>query len=626
MVQSCATMQVKASVAGTGCRLRRMSSAADGYFLANSLELPADLRALEVADLAALATEVRALLSPDVATPAEQLAAGLAAVELAIAVHHVFDTSADQIVWDSGPQSWAHRVLTGRRDRPASGAYPGALQLFQDDACAEGRPGTAIGAALGMAVAAARLGEERHVVAVVADRALIAGMAFEALNHAGALPADMLVILNDSDPARSGSGSALSNQLAMVLSGPVYTQLRDGGKKVLRQMPTVRELARRSEQHLKGMVLPGTTFEELGFNYIGPLDGHNIGALVATLRNLKRLRGPQFLHVLTRCGATASAPGATRSHAAPVGRLTYGEVFGRWLCDVAESDPNIIAIAPARGETSGLHEFARRFPQRCFDASIGEQHAVTFAAGLAAAGRRPVVAISSTSLQRAYDQLIHDVALQRLPVMFAVHHAGLAGGDLGSEHGAYDLSYLRCVPNLTIMAPADENECRRMLHTARMLPGPAVVRYPCGAGPGAALAAVSLLPTGRAEVCREGGSGVALLVFGALLAAAAGAAESLDATLVNMRFAKPLDEDLLAELCARHRALVTIEDNVVAGGAGTGVAELLASRGLRIPLLQLGIPQRFTAQGTRPACLAAALLDAPGLTGSIRQWWLRAGT
>jgi 1-deoxy-D-xylulose-5-phosphate synthase len=621
-------MQVKASVAGTGCRLRRMSSAADGYFLPNSLELPADLRAPEVANLAALATEVRALLSHNVATPPEQLAPRLAAVELAIAVHHVFDTSADQIVWDSGPQSWAHRVLTGRRERPASSARPGALQLFRDDACAEGRPGTAIGTALGMAVAAARLGEERHVVAVVADRALIAGMAFEALNHAGALPADMLVILNDSDPARSGSGSALSNQLAMVLSGPLYTQLRDGGKKVLRQMPTVRELARRSEQHLKGMVLPGTTFEELGFNYIGPLDGHNIGALVATLRNLKRLRGPQFLHVLTRRGATAaaSAPRPTRSHAAPVGRPTYGEVFGRWLCDVAESDPNIVAIAPATRETSGLHEFARRFPQRCFDASIAQQHAVTFAAGLAAAGLRPVVAISSNSLQRAYDQLIHDVALQRLPVLFAVHHAGLVGGDLGSEHGAYDLSYLRCVPNLTIMAPADENECRQMLHTARMLPGPAVVRYPCGAGPGAALAAVSLLPTGGAAVCREGENGVALLVFGALLDAAAGAAESLDATLVNMRFAKPLDEDLLAAVCARHRALVTIEDNVVAGGAGTGVAELLASRGLRIPLLQLGIPERFTAQGTRLTCLSAARLDAPGLTGSIRQWWLRAGT
>ena len=626
MVQSCATMQVKASVAGTGCRLRRMSSAADGYFLANSLELPADLRALEVANLAALATEVRALLSHNVATPPEQLASGLAAVELAIAVHHVFDTSADQIVWDSGPQSWAHRVLTGRRDRPASGA----LQLFRDDACGEGRPGTAIGAALGAAVAAARLGEERHVVAVVADGALTEGMAFEALNHAGALPADMLVILNDSDPARSASTSALSNQLAMVLSGPLYTQLRDGGKKVLRQMPTVRELARRSERHLKGMVLPGTMFEELGFNYIGPLDGRNIGALVATLRNLKRLHGPQFLHVVTRRGdpVAAEALRTTGSQAAAGGgRLNYGEVFGRWLCDVAESDPNIIAIAPARGETSDLHEFARRFPQRCFDASIAEQHAVTFAAGLAAAGLRPVVAISSNSLQRAYDQLIHDVALQRLPVMFAVHHAGLVGGDLGSQHGAYDLSYLRCVPNLTIMTPSDENECRQMLHTARMLPGPAVVRYPCGgAGAGAALAAVSLLPTGRAEVCREGGSGVTLLVFGALLAAAAGAAESLDATLVNMRFAKPLDEDLLAELCARHRALVTIEDNVVAGGAGTGVAELLALRRLRIPLLQLGIPERFTAQGTRLTCLAAARLDAPGLAGSIRQWWQPQGT
>jgi 1-deoxy-D-xylulose-5-phosphate synthase len=603
-----------------------MSSAADGYFLPNSLELPADLRALEVANLAALATEVRALLSHNVATPPEQLAAALAAVELAIAVHHVFDTCVDRIVWDSGPQFWAHRVLTGPRERPVSAAYPRALQSFRQGACAEDRPGSAIGAALGMAVAAARQAEERQVVAVVAAEALTAGMAFEALNHAGALPADMLVILNDGDPARAGTSSALSNQLAMVLSGQVYTQLRDGGKKVLRQMPTVRELARRSEQHLKGMVLPGTIFEELGFNYIGPVDGHNIGALVVTLRNLKRLRGPQFLHVLTGGGATAAAAAGrtTDLEAAPAGGArNYDQVLGRWLCEVAESDPMIIAIATALRETSGLHEFARRFPQRCIDASIAQQHAVTFAAGLAAAGRRPVVAISSTSLQRAYDQVIHDVALQRLPVMFAVHHAGLVGGDLRFQHGAYDLSYLRCVPHLTIMTPADESECRQMFASARTLPGPAVVRYPCGEAPGVAPAAVAARTAGGAEVCREGASGVALLVFGTLLEAAAGAAERLDATLVNMRFVKPLDEDLLARLCARHRALVTIEDNVVLGGAGTGVAELLAARGLRIPLLQLGIPERFIQQGTRRDCLAAARLDAPGLAGSIRSWLSR---
>jgi len=449
-------------------------------------------------------------------------------------------------------------------------------------------------------------------------------MAFEALNHAGALPAHMLVILNDSDPAHAANGSALSNQLAKVLSGPVYTQLRAGGKKALGQMPTVRELARRSELHLKGMVLPGTLFEELGFNYIGPLDGHNIGVLVATLQNLKRLGGPQFLHVLTRRPVRAGSPVTTSGRTGPGGgRLSYDEVCGQWLCETAETDPRLVVVTPARLEASGLQEFARRFPQRCFDVSIAQQHAITFAAGLAAAGLRPVVAISSTSLQRAYDQLIHDVALQRLPVMFAIRHAGLVGGELGPDHGAYDLSYLRCVPNLTIMAPTDENECRQMLYSARLLPGPAVVRYPCGDGPGVAPAAtLSVLPTGRAEVRREGRSGLALLVFGALLAAAARVAEPLDATLVNMRFAKPLDEELLAALCARHRALVTIEDNVIAGGAGTGVAELLASRGLRIPLLQLGIPDRFAEHGTRPSCVTAARLDAPGLAGSIEQWWL----
>jgi len=601
-----------------------MNSAADGYLLPNSLGLPADERSLEVANLAALAAELRGLLSQHVATPPEQLAAGLATVELAVAVHHVFDTSADRIVWDSGREAWAHRVLTGRRERQALSARPGALQAFPDDARGADRPGSAIGTALGAAVAAARLGEERHVVAVVGEEALTAGMAFEALNHAGALSADMLVILNDCDPARGGTSIALSNQLAMMLSGPVYTQLRDGGKKVLRQMPTVRELARRSEQHLKGMVLPGTMFEELGFNYIGPLDGHNIAALVATLRNLKRLRGPQFLHVLTHRAETAAAGAArlTRGQTAPVdGRLDYSEVFGQWLCDVAESDPKIIAIAPALRETPGLHEFARRFPQRCFDAGTAQQHAVTFAAGLAAAGLRPVVAISANSLQRAYDQLIHDVALQRLPVTFAVHNAGLVGSEPGCRHGACDLTSLRCLPNLTIMAPADENECRQMLHTARALPGPAVVRYPCGAGPGAALARDAVLPLGRGEVCREGGSGIALLVFGALRAAAAGAAEQLDATLVNMRFVKPLDEELVAEVCARHRALVTIEDNVIRGGAGTGVAELLASRGVRIPLLQLGIPDRFIQHGTRLHCLAAAQLDTAGLASSIGEWW-----
>ena len=579
-----------------------MSSAADGCLLLDSLESPADLRRLEVTQLAALAAEVRALLSHNVTTPPQRLAAAVAAVELAIAVHHVFDTSADRIVWEGAPPFPL---------RPTNGP----------DAPGTGHCGGAIGTALALAAAAVRLGEPRHVVAIVADGALTAGMAFEALNHAGALPADLLVILNDSDPARSANGGVLSNRLAQVLSGPLYTQLRDGGKKVLRQMPSVRELARRSEQHLKGMVLPGTMFEELGFNYIGPLDGHDIGALVATLRNLKRLRGPQFLHVLTR-GVEAPAEGSLGSaREGEGGGRGYGEVLGQWLCEAAAADRRLMVVMPDSCGASGLREFARRFPERWFDVSIARQHAVTFAAGLAVAGFRPVVAISSTALQRAYDQLIHDVALQGLPVTFAVDHAGLSGDDRATDHGAYDLSYLRCVPNLTIIAPADESEFRQMLDSARSLPGPALVRYPCGHGPGVPLTRAWGPPAGRARLCREGRSGLALLSFGALLDAAAGAAERLDASLVNMRFVKPLDEDLLVKLCADHRALVTIEDNVITAGAGSGVAELLAVRGLRIPLLQLGIPDRFSERGPRASCLAAAQLDAPGLGDRIERWW-----
>jgi 1-deoxy-D-xylulose-5-phosphate synthase len=603
-----------------------MSSAANGYLLLDSLELPADLRRLEITQLAALAAEVRALLTHNAATPPERLAAGLAGVELAIAVHHVFDTSADRIVWDRGDPGLAHAVLSDRRNRlyACPGSDPPLASRLADgyDASGGAHCGTAIGRALAMAVAAARRGESRQVVAIVADGALTAGMAFEALNHAGALGADMLVILNDSDPARAANGGPLSNRLAQVLAGPLYTQLRDGGRKVLRQMPTVRDLARRSERHLKGMVLPGTMFEELGFNYIGPLDGHDIGALVETLRNVKRLRGPQFLQVLTRAGTGRPEGAHRRAARADDPGCGYGEVLAQWLGEIAAADPRLMVIAP-RGSATGLCEFARRFPERYFDVSGGaHQHAVTFAAGLAVAGLKPVVVLSSSTLQRAYDQLIHDVALQSLPVMFAVDHAGLTDADLPSEHGAYDLSYLRCIPHLTVMAPADEKDCRRMLDAARLLAGPAVVRFPCGGGPELALPAAPVVPAGRARLCREGRSGLALLSFGALLEAAAGAAGQLDASLVDMRYVKPLDEQLLVTLCAGHRALVTIEDNVTAGGAGAGVAELLAARGLRIPLLQLGIPDRFSERGSRASCLAAARLDRPGLVESIERWWL----
>ena len=461
-----------------------------GYTLLHSLESPADLRRLTIRQLPALAAELRSFLQRNVATQAEQKPAGLATVELAIALHYVFDTPSDRIIWDSGQQAWPYKALIGWRGRLLTAGQHGGLQPFpqrdesEHDAFGAGDCSTAIGAALGMTVAAVHLGSRQRVVAVVGNGALSAGMAFEALNHAGSLPTDLLVILNETDPSPSARSRVLSNQLAQVLAGRMYARLRDRGKRVLRQMPTVRELARRSEQHLKGMLLPGSMFEELGFNYIGPLDGHNVAVLVATLRNLQRLSGPQFLHVLTRKPAMPAAdPGPQRSEPAVVAvrrparnvqpgqaataRLGYCEVFGQWLCESAAADPTIIAITPAQTFAGGLYEFARRFPQRCFDVSVAQQHAVTFAAGLATEGFKPIVAISATFLQRAYDQLIHDVALQRLPVMLVVDHAGLADGEGATHHGAYDLSYLRCVPNLTIMAPANDNECRQMLHRAQ---------------------------------------------------------------------------------------------------------------------------------------------------------------
>lgn len=600
------------------------------YPLLDTLQLPTDVRRLPLKQLPALAAELRDFLHHGIATRPDRLPTALSNVELAVALHHVFDMRIDRLVWDGGCEAWPHEVLTCRGENWLGNRPPAPRHPFiqRSDCgfhtCPPGHASTAIGAALGMAVGAARLGEPRRVVAVVTDSALTGGTTFEALNHAGSLPADLLVILNDTGSALSGNSGTLSNHLARVLSGPVYAQLRHHGKKVLRQMPTMRELARRSELHLKGMVLPGTIFEELGFNYIGPLDGRNVRALVATLRNLKRLRGPQFLHVLTgRADDRASARQAPAAAGASAARARDGfsEVFGQWLCEAAAVDPQIIGITADLRRTPSLAAFAQRFTERWFDVSIAQQHAVTFAAGLAAAGFRPIVSISSSCLQRSYDQLIHDVALQRLPVTFAVDHAGLVGGDDATQHGSHDLSYLRCIPNFTLMVPADENECREMLSTARALSGPAVVRYPCGQRRRVPLAfSASVLQTGRGQLRREGRSGVALLVFGALLDAAADAAERMDATLVNMRFVKPLDRELVVGLCANHRALVTIEENVIAGGAGTGVAELLATHAMRVPLLRLGIPDRFVEGGTRASCLAAARLDAAGLSEQIERW------
>jgi 1-deoxy-D-xylulose-5-phosphate synthase len=620
-----------------------MSVSMDNYPLLKEISRPEDLRHLPAAKLPALAAELRDFLIHSVSTRGGHFAAGLGTVELTIALHYVYDTPRDRLVWDVGHQAYPHKVLTGRREQLHTIKQDGGLAPFptrsesEYDTFGVGHSSTSISAALGMAIAAARLGEDRRAVAIIGDGAMTAGMAFEALNHAGSLPVDLLVILNDNDMSISENVGALSNQFARALSGRVYAHLREGGKKVLRPMPTVWELARRSEEHLKGMVLPGTLFEEMGFNYIGPIDGHDVKALVSTLRNVRKLHGPQLLHVVTRKGkgyAPAEAdpikwhgPGPFDPKSGTIFKEkstgpTYSQVFGQWLCDMAQADPRVVGITPAMREGSGLVEFSKRFPERYFDVAIAEQHAVTFAAGLAVEGLKPVVAIYSTFLQRAYDQLIHDVALQNLPVVFAIDRAGLVGSDGATHQGSYDLSFLRCIPNTVIMAPSDENECRQMLYTASTIAGPALVRYPRGSGPGVPLVAeMTALPLGKAQLRREGKSGLALLAWGPMVSAAAQIAERLDATLVNMRFVKPLDEELIVQLATRHRALVTLEENAVQGGAGSAVAEFLAAEGLQLPMLQLGIPDRFIEHGSREGCLLAAGLDTPALTASVERWW-----
>jgi 1-deoxy-D-xylulose-5-phosphate synthase len=615
----------------------------DNYPLLESIAEPADLRRLGLNQLADLASELRRFLIRSVSTRGGHFAAGLGTVELTIALHYVFNTPYDRLVWDVGHQAYPHKVLTGRRDRLHTIKQHQGLAPFPTRAESEydtfgvGHSSTSISAALGMAVAAAQRGEDRRAVAVIGDGALTAGMAFEALNHAGSLPTDLLIVLNDNDMSISENVGALSNYLARALSGRMYSHLRESGKKVLRQMPTVWELARRSEEHIKGMVLPGTLFEEMGFNYIGPVDGHDVKALVTTLRNLRNLKGPQFLHVVTRKGkgyAPAEAdpikwhgpgpfdPASGLIYKEAATGPSYSQIFGKWLCDMAERDPTVVGITPAMREGSGLVEFSKRFPERYFDVAIAEQHAVTFAAGLATEGLKPVVAIYSTFLQRAYDQLIHDVALQNLPVVFAVDRAGLVGSDGATHQGSYDLTFLRCIPGMVIMAPADENECRQMLYTGTTLSSPSVVRYPRGTGTGGAVAEeMTAIPIGRAQIRREGRSGLVIFAFGALVDSARKIAERLDATLVNMRFVKPLDEELVITQASRHRAIVTIEENAVMGGAGSAISEVLAAAGVQVSTLHLGIPDRFIEHGSRDTCLAAAGLDLAGLTASVDQWW-----
>ena len=622
-----------------------MSADTAKYPLLSTIDSPADIRALQESQLVQLCTELRTFLINTVATRGGHFAAGLGTVELTVALHYVYETPEDRLIWDVGHQAYPHKVLTGRRDRLASIKQLHGLAPFptrsesEYDTFGVGHSSTSISAALGMAVAAERSGSKRRVVAVIGDGALTAGVAWEAILNGGSLKTtDMLVVLNDNDHSISENVGALPNYLTRILTSRTYTGLREGSKKVLAQMPpVVQEFARRSEEHIKGMVLPGTLFEEFDFNYIGPIDGHDVTTLVRALRIQRKLKGPQFLHIVTRKGkgyAPAEAdpikwhgPGPFDPETGVIFKEkatgpTYSQVFGQWLCDIAAQDPKIIAITPAMREGSGMVEYSKRFPDRYFDVAIAEQHAVTFAAGLACEGFRPVVAIYSTFLQRAYDQLIHDVALQNLPVTFALDRAGLVGSDGVTHQGAYDISFLRCIPNMTIMAPSDEDECRQMLYTATTLPGPAAVRYPRGTGPGVTpVTEMTALPTGKAQLRREGRSGLAILCFGTLLDAALAAGERLDATVINMRFVKPMDEAMVLKIAAKHRAIVTIEENAIAGGAGSAVAELLASEGLTLPLLLLGIPDRFIEHGSRDDCLALAGLDAAGIRGSIDRWW-----
>ncbi|MEN8166263.1 MAG: 1-deoxy-D-xylulose-5-phosphate synthase [Pseudomonadota bacterium] len=610
------------------------------YPILSHVNLPADLRQLSLYQLPLLAEELRRFLIESVSRTGGHLAAGLGVVELTIALHYVFQTPKDRLVWDVGHQAYPHKILTGRRDRMGSLRQKDGLSGFpkrsesEYDTFGTGHSSTSIGAALGMAVAAKQKGEKRKVVAVIGDGAMGAGMAFEALNQAGALDEDLLVILNDNDMSISKPVGGFSNHLSRLLSGKIYTGMKEGSKTLLSHLPPqIGELAGRWEEHMKGMLLPGTLFEEMGFNYIGPIDGHDLDTLVATLKNMREMRGPRLLHVITQkgrgyepaeddpCvyhGVTPFDPDTGKMEKKGGGQ-TYTQVFGDWLCDTAKVDRRLVGITPAMCEGSGMVRFSKNYPERYFDVGIAEQHALTFAAGLACEGVKPVVAIYSTFLQRAYDQLIHDIALQNLDVTLAVDRAGPVGADGATHAGSFDLSYARALPNMLIMAPADENECRQLLQTAYEYSGPAMVRYPRGAGPGVAVAKDPVsLPIGQGEMRREG-QGVALLVFGSLLGSALEAAETLDASVTNMRFIKPLDEQLLLKLADQHELLVTLEENSLQGGAGSVVNETLMRAGHPVRVLNLGLPDQFLDQASQQEQLAEAGLDVAGILVAVNR-------
>jgi len=618
--------------------------------LLESIDDPAQLRRLDRRDLARLASELRAFIIESVSATGGHLSANLGTVELTIALHYVFRTPEDRLIWDVGHQTYGHKILTGRREGMRRLRQQGGIAGFPRreespyDAFGTAHASTSISAAIGMAVAAQRLGIDRRVVAVIGDGAMTGGMAFEALNNAKQSGANVIVVLNDNDMSISENVGALNNYLAKLMSGRFYAATRGVAEKMLSAAPAMKELAKRFEEHAKGMLTPSTLFEEFGFNYTGPIDGHNLDVLVDTLQNVKRLEGPQFLHVVTRKGhgyklaeddpIAYHGPGKfdpgigivkpkPAADARP--RPTYTQVFGDWLCDMARADPRLMAITPAMREGSGLVRFSQEFPDRYFDVGIAEQHAVTFAAGMAVEGLKPVVAIYSTFLQRAYDQLIHDVALQDLPVVFALDRAGLVGADGPTHHGAFDFSYLRCIPNLTVMAPADEDECRQMLYTGFTLSTPTAIRYPRGTGPGVAVRAeMTALPVGKGEVRREG-KRVAILAFGSMVKPALDAGAELNATVVNMRFVKPLDRDLVFRMATTHELVATVEENVAAGGAGSAVEEAIAADGLAVPVLRLGLPDRFVEHGDHAQLLAGCGLDAAGIAGAIRARLERSG-
>ena len=614
--------------------------------LLETINDPADLRQLPRAQLKAVADELRACVLDNVARTGGHLSSNLGTVELTVALHYVFNTPDDRLVWDVGHQTYPHKILTGRRDRMPTLRQLGGLSGFPQRAESEydtfgtAHSSTSISAALGMALASRQKGEQRHCVAIIGDGAMTAGMAFEALNNAGVEDCKLLVILNDNDMSISPPVGALNRYLAQLMSGQFYSAAKNVGKNVLRVAPPLFELAKRLEEHAKGMVVPATLFEKFGFNYVGPIDGHDLESLIPTLENIRHLDGPQFLHVVTKKGQ-----GYKRAEVDPVAyhgpgkfdpaiglvppaatpKTTFTQVFGEWLCDMAEQDTRLVGITPAMREGSGMVEFEKRFPARYYDVGIAEQHAVTFAAGLACEGLKPVVAIYSTFLQRAYDQLIHDVAIQNLPVVFALDRAGLVGADGATHAGAYDIAFLRCIPNMALACPADERECRQLLSSAFGQDGPVAVRYPRGAGAGvAAEPGLAALPFGKGEIRRvrpgvpdSSRKGIAILAFGTLLYPALQAAEKLGATVVNMRWVKPLDVELLLKVAAEHEALVTVEEGAVMGGAGSAVAEALQSAGIVMPVLQLGLPDVLIEHGDPVRLLAMQGLDAAGIEASV---------